>query len=532
MIGSTIMKRNVVVIKKLFWVFLYITLTQSALYYVDQAHPQASDSNPGTESQPWLTIQYAADTAHAGDTVIVKEGTYKERIHFGAGHTGMKDSPIVFKGEPRRSVTMWGFYTRNCSYLRIEGFSVIGDTSLTDWTDGGGVFVYSDFVEVVDNYFFEIGIGIRSYWHEPYPKGGYVADNRMYRCQFGITINGVDWVIERNEVERLVFSGSGDADYSRLFGENIIFRKNHFHGSRVDEIGAAHVDCWQTFTNNGEYLRNVIIEANICEQCHQGLMASNVDTTDCHDIIFRNNIFHDCWAWGLCIYDISNFTVENNSFVNIKYHAAGFNGNSKGNIVRNNIFYNANSGYWAKDGGEVTGDYNLLFNTTDGTPAPHNILDTDPLFVDTANDDFRLQSHSPAIDTGMALTGFTTDIIGTTRPQGDGWDIGAYEYNGNIGTIFSNHFLHDYRNGFQVKITASGVRFSFPLPDEGMGCQFISIYDLSGRRIIRLPVKISNSIYTAFWDGKNRVARCAPGYYIARLENIEKVVKQSFVLIP
>jgi hypothetical protein len=39
---------------------------QGNVYYVDQNHPQASDSNAGTEDWPWVTIQHAADVAVAG----------------------------------------------------------------------------------------------------------------------------------------------------------------------------------------------------------------------------------------------------------------------------------------------------------------------------------------------------------------------------------------------------------------------------------------------------------------------------------
>jgi len=49
----------------------------------------------------------------------------------------------------------------------------------------------------------------------------------------------------------------------------------------------------------------------------------------------------------------------------------------------------------------------------------------DPLFV--GGDDFRLRTGSPCIDAG-ADTGVYTDIVGVTRPQGAGFDIGAYEY--------------------------------------------------------------------------------------------------------
>ena len=49
-------------------------------YYVDKNHPQASDSNPGTEALPWLTAKRAGDPLGtevvAGDTVYFKNGTY------------------------------------------------------------------------------------------------------------------------------------------------------------------------------------------------------------------------------------------------------------------------------------------------------------------------------------------------------------------------------------------------------------------------------------------------------------------------
>jgi hypothetical protein len=46
-------------------------------YYVA---PTGSNSNPGTEAQPWLTIQKAAGAAAAGDTIYIKAGTYHERV--------------------------------------------------------------------------------------------------------------------------------------------------------------------------------------------------------------------------------------------------------------------------------------------------------------------------------------------------------------------------------------------------------------------------------------------------------------------
>src|SRR5207244_4479354 len=53
---------------------------------------------------------------------------------------------------------------------------------------------------------------------------------------------------------------------------------------------------------------------------------------------------------------------------------------------------------------------------------------SDPQFI-SAPTNFALQSTSPAINQGTPLgSPFDIDPIGTVRPQGAGWDIGAYEF--------------------------------------------------------------------------------------------------------
>jgi hypothetical protein len=63
-----------------------------------------------------------------------------------------------------------------------------------------------------------------------------------------------------------------------------------------------------------------------------------------------------------------------------------------------------------------------------GTTLSHN-LTTDPKFVNAAGGDFRLRPDSPAINKGVSLSEVTYDYAGVPRPQGSGYDIGAYEYN-------------------------------------------------------------------------------------------------------
>ena len=80
--------------------------------------------------------------------------------------------------------------------------------------------------------------------------------------------------------------------------------------------------------------------------------------------------------------------------------------------------------------GTVREDYNLFFSnviTSAGliSHGAHSFVD-DPGFVDPRADDYHLASASAAIDRGVDA-GVYTDLDGKSRPQGAGYDIGAYE---------------------------------------------------------------------------------------------------------
>jgi hypothetical protein len=50
--------------------------------------------------------------------------------------------------------------------------------------------------------------------------------------------------------------------------------------------------------------------------------------------------------------------------------------------------------------------------------------------VDPAKGDVSLRAGSPAIDRGVTIAAIQSDKVGTSRPQGAAYDIGAYEYSG------------------------------------------------------------------------------------------------------
>lgn len=72
------------------------------------------------------------------------------------------------------------------------------------------------------------------------------------------------------------------------------------------------------------------------------------------------------------------------------------------------------------------------YETGENVSGSYNLFNQAPLFINTSGEnttwDFHLQSDSPCIDTGTSTDAPPTDIENTTRPQGIGIDIGAYEY--------------------------------------------------------------------------------------------------------
>jgi hypothetical protein len=393
-------------------------------YYVDKNHLQANNSNPGTAALPWLTIQRGIDVAQPGDTVYVKTGTYNETLLMKTA--GRADAMIVFKALPRRTARVYRIMLTT-AYTRVEGFEITFSTPGT----AIGINLTADNTEAVDNYIYDMSTGINMSF---YRNNVYLADNRIYHCQYGIIVACNNCVIANNEIERMYKytpNGSGDSDYSRFFGTNILFKGNYLHGTIYSEIGDAHLDCWQTFDDGNDSAVNVTFDGNRCSECGEGLMGEASNYGKSHHLLFKNNIFAHSLAWGLCVYNIANVEVYNNVFYDIAIFPTGFNeGWSINNVVKNNIYYQCNTSYYADvaKGARVTGDYNIIYQCKNPDPqGAHDIIGVDPKFVDPANLDFHLQAGSPAINAGTSVDNFV-DFDGKVRPYDGAYDIGVYEY--------------------------------------------------------------------------------------------------------
>jgi parallel beta-helix repeat protein len=68
--------------------------------------PQGDDTHSGTWKDPLKTISAAAAKAQPGDTVLVREGVYRERVAPPRG--GREGAPIVYRAEPGKRVVVKG----------------------------------------------------------------------------------------------------------------------------------------------------------------------------------------------------------------------------------------------------------------------------------------------------------------------------------------------------------------------------------------------------------------------------------------
>jgi len=158
---------------------------------------------------------------------------------------------------------------------------------------------------------------------------------------------------------------------------------------------------------------------------------------------------------GFQIYNFNNVDLANNTVYNTTYAGLMLMSDNPVNkyinntIVKNNIF-DSNSGYLIYDSYTQQSNFDNNIYFPDGPTkfywqdvgangissnfsgwSSHgqdvHSISNNPLFVDSAAKNFRLQTGSPGINKGVSLN-LTSDFEKTTVPQGSAPDVGAYEY--------------------------------------------------------------------------------------------------------
>jgi len=403
-------------------------------YYVAT---DGDDGWPGTQAQPWATLQYAVDTIAPGDTILVRAGTHDGCHIYNSGQSG---SPCTLKAYPGEGVVVqpgpsciygspieveYDYYGEPARYWVIEGLEATG-----------GV---------------KYGIDLRNTEYITV-RNCYVHHNG----DVGIDFNNSHYAtIEYNEV---AYNLDMHGIYNSDNGDYATIRGNLLHHNAVCGL---HMNGGEFFGD--EVCRYALIEDNVIWDNAQVVNAPAVNFDGASDNVMRNNLIYGYHQNGISLFAIngaegsSRNKIYNNTFamaygsrwcVNI-FKSRGSTPDPADNVVMNNIMCHEGSDEYHWGGINIYGtaalaasDYNTAadrfrVNKTSMTFAewqqnygydPNSFLaSASELFVNPATNDYHLKAGSPAIDAGTTLAEVTDDMEGTARPQGDAYDIGCYE---------------------------------------------------------------------------------------------------------
>jgi hypothetical protein len=125
----------------------------------------------------------------------------------------------------------------------------------------------------------------------------------------------------------------------------------------------------------------------------------------------------------------------------------------------------------------------------------------DPMFVNANAGDFHLKAGSPAVNVGVTLAEVAADIDGVVRPQGNAYDIGAYEFVTQSAQSSSLTSLTSFSASIAALLESHRQRAERK-PLNSTGAVIIQTHNLSGREGWLAPA--SSHISESPWSHKRR----------------------------
>ena len=478
-------------------------------YYVAT---NGNDTNQGTNTQAWASIQKAANTLVAGDTVFIKAGTYNERVI--VKNSGAANNYIVFSNYQNdeviidgNGITWWDwdglFNITDRSYVKITGLNIKNSYYGGIWAEN------SDHIIINNNYTYNTiscGIGIWS------SNNITISDNEVeLACNDGeqecISIaNSHNCLINNNHVhDNGPGTNGGEGIDIKAGSHDVVVSHNRVHNLN-NRIGI-YADAWDTHTYNIDIIQNKVY---YCE--NSGLAVATERGGLIENISFINNIsYQNKWGgielggWTDDGYSgptpIKNVKIINNTCYKngSTFSGWGFGINvnnpyAENVVIRNNICSQNNAQIGVENilSGLII-DHNLIDganNATDALFGSDSIIGN-PLFINANASNFQLLNNSVAIDNASPINAPSLDFININRPYGAGYDIGAYEYTPSSG------ILHNTYNDSIIKVFPNPVSDKFKVLVNGNKLQNYSIklYNSNGKLVNKgISIKIRKGV--------------------------------------
>ncbi len=409
--------------------------------------PDGDDEGPGSLEEPWRTVGHAARTLAAGETAYVRAGTYRERVRVTV--SGAPGAPVTIAAYPGERATIdgdgveipddWGglLHVADQEHVRLVGLRV--ENAGPSDTHAGILVERSSFVVVErcsTRNSSSSGIGV---WRSS------------------------DVVIDSNDIELACNDGSQEC-LTVSATTRFQVSRNHVHDGGPGSQGGEGIDVKES-CSDGAVFGNVVTRIN--------RLGIYVDAWagHCHDIEVYANLVFDCAGFGFAVatengglledvrlfdnvawgnehggFAVAGWGVEGEAHamarIALVNNTAWGNGGTDGwgpgiwldnpeaedVLLRNNLL--SENGHAqievASEPDGLTVDHNLLFGAPGPDDFPGSVLD-DPLLADPDAADFHLLPGSPAVDAGSDVDAPDADFDGVGRPQGAGFDIGAFE---------------------------------------------------------------------------------------------------------
>jgi len=258
-----------------------IPVSSGSAVYVS---PSGSDSNSGSEAQPWRTLAKAFGAVSAGQTVYLRAGTYAEWVTF--SRSGSSSAPITVRSYPGELATISGRLKVTGSWLRFSGLRFQGrtggnDTDVLIYVSGG------DNIEISGN---ELTGAAMSAIYIGDPGNG--ADNVQFLRNF-VHDNGT-----HTNLDHGIYYGTGRGG---LIANNL-FLRNYAYGIHL------YPDC-----DNAIVVNNTVVSNG-----RSGVIVGGESTTADSNLVANN-------------------VVAFNTDYGVRSYWGGSAGS--GNVIRGNLFY-------------------------------------------------------------------------------------------------------------------------------------------------------------------------------------------------